>query len=61
MVQNPAYLKNSSSIRKIVDFLYEYAHFLLEEGLQKEALPLLKQVLSMDGTNGKHGPKSCLS
>ncbi|MFK8882583.1 tetratricopeptide repeat protein [Bacillus velezensis] len=33
------------------DFLYEYAHFLLEEGLQKEALPLLKQVLSMDGTN----------
>ena len=33
------------------DFLYEYAHFLLEEGLQKEALPLLKQVLSMDGIN----------
>ncbi|MBT2626758.1 tetratricopeptide repeat protein [Bacillus sp. ISL-32] len=33
------------------DFLYEYANFLLEEGLQQEALPLLKEVLKLDGAN----------
>ncbi|MCY7612410.1 hypothetical protein MH211_19740, partial [Bacillus safensis] len=33
------------------DFLYEYASFLLEEGRQKEALPLLRKVLEKDGTN----------
>ena len=33
------------------DFLYEYASFLLEEGRQKEALPLLRKVLQKDGTN----------
>ncbi|PLR90733.1 tetratricopeptide repeat protein [Bacillus halotolerans] len=33
------------------DFLYEYATFLLEEGLQQEALPLLKKVLEIDGAN----------
>lgn len=33
------------------DFLYEYASFLLEEGLQKEAPPLLKKVLEMDRAN----------
>ncbi|MDL5141895.1 tetratricopeptide repeat protein [Bacillus atrophaeus] len=33
------------------DFLYEYANFLLEEGLQQEALPLLKEVLILDGAN----------
>ncbi|MCY8945854.1 tetratricopeptide repeat protein [Bacillus atrophaeus] len=33
------------------DFLYGYANFLLEEGLQQEALPLLKEVLKLDGAN----------
>jgi tetratricopeptide (TPR) repeat protein len=33
------------------DFLYEYGHFLLEEGKQQEALPLLKKVLQIDGAN----------
>ncbi|MGE6629541.1 tetratricopeptide repeat protein [Bacillus sp. NPDC077027] len=33
------------------DFLYEYASFLLEEGRQKEALPLLRKVRMKDGTN----------
>ncbi|MCY7949011.1 tetratricopeptide repeat protein, partial [Bacillus atrophaeus] len=33
------------------DFLYEYTNFLLEEGLQQEALPLLKEVLKLDGAN----------
>ncbi|MGG3642955.1 tetratricopeptide repeat protein [Bacillus gobiensis] len=33
------------------DFLYEYGQFLLEEGRQREALPLLKKVLHIDGVN----------
>ncbi|MFS0656538.1 tetratricopeptide repeat protein [Bacillus sp. 179-C3.3 HS] len=33
------------------DFLHEYALFLLEEGRQKEVLPLLRKVLQKDGTN----------
>lgn len=33
------------------DFLYEYGQFLLEEGKQQEALPLLKKALQIDGSN----------
>ncbi|CAG9622643.1 tetratricopeptide repeat protein [Sutcliffiella rhizosphaerae] len=40
-----------TSFKDDSSFLYDYAHFLLEEGLREEAKPLFEKLIQLDPTN----------